>query len=209
MVYILIIGDSHIPKRAPSVSDEVYIQINKLSAKRLFDYTFFTGDLINAPEFMNFLNNKTRNNVFRVIGNMDYYGGDRNLPQTRTLKIALNENDFIIFGLIHGHQATPRGDRSQLEYIASENNYNVLMSGHTHKEEVYLTKKGILLLNPGSVTGAWSFIATGNYSFITLELDKETKEISINLFQFDKNVNRFSDTATNYIYIDGKIKDKF
>ncbi|MEJ2296224.1 MAG: YfcE family phosphodiesterase [Candidatus Lokiarchaeota archaeon] len=146
MVRILLTGDSHIPRRAPMVPDEVYEEINKLGAKNHFDYTFFTGDLLTAPKLMDFLNNITKNQVFKVIGNMDYYGGNRKLPTYRDLTISLKDNISISIGLLHGHQVHPRGDHDQLEAIGIENNNNILVSGHTHKEEVFLTKRGILLL---------------------------------------------------------------
>jgi putative phosphoesterase len=192
MVRILLTGDSHIPRRAPMVPDEVYEEINKLGAKNHFDYTFFTGDLLTAPKLMDFLNNITKNQVFKVIGNMDYYGGNRKLPTYRDLTISLKDNISISIGLLHGHQVHPRGDHDQLEAIGIENNNNILVSGHTHKEEVFLTKRGILLLNPGSITGAWSFIASGNCSFIVLGIDKDSKVIVVELFQFNKKNFNFS-----------------
>jgi putative phosphoesterase len=207
MARILLTGDSHIPRRASMVPDEVYGEINKLGEKNRFDYTFFTGDLIDAPKLMDFLNNITKNQVFKVIGNMDYYGGNRNLPSSRDLAIKLNDNTNISIGLIHGHQVHPRGDHDQLEAIALDNNFNLLVSGHTHKEEVFLTKKGILLLNPGSITGAWSFIASGNCSFIILSIDRELKVIDVELFQFNKKNVNFS-TAKSSFQLVNKIIQK-
>ncbi len=209
MVHILLTGDSHIPQRASKIADEIYRKINNIATKNLFDYTLFTGDLIDAPEFMDFLNNKTKKEVFKVIGNMDYYGGNRNLPQSRSLKISLTGNESISIGLIHGHQITPRGDHSQLEYLALENNYNILVSGHTHKEEVFLTRKGILLLNPGSITGAWSFVASGNYSFISMKIDEKLKEISVKLFQYNNKSNKFNESESFFIYVDRIINPKY
>jgi putative phosphoesterase len=209
MVHILLVGDSHIPKRASGVADEIYTKIDNIITNTLFDYTFFTGDLIDAPEFMDFLNNKTKKEVFKVIGNMDYYGGNRHLPQSQNLKIALSGNEFISIGLIHGHQITPRGDHSQLEYLALENGYNILVSGHTHKEEIFLTRKGILLLNPGSITGAWSFVASGNYSFISMKIDEKFKEISVTLFQYNNTTKKFNESESLFRYVDRVINPKY
>ena len=54
----LIIGDSHIPRRAKEVSDKIYNKIHELTREGLFDYTFFTGDLITCPELIRFLTSK-------------------------------------------------------------------------------------------------------------------------------------------------------
>ena len=204
MVRILITGDSHIPRRASTVPDEIYREINKLIGSNRFDYAFFTGDLIKAPKLMDFLNNISKNKVFKVIGNMDYYGGNKNLPQSQNLLIKLTEVSSISIGLIHGHQVHPRGDHSQLEFIALENNYDILVSGHTHKEEVYLTREGILLLNPGSITGAWSFIASGNCCFIDLDVNEHSKAIQAKLYQFNTKNARFSVTENFFLWIDRK-----
>jgi len=208
MVRIFLTGDSHIPKRASSVPNEVYDEINKLIFSERFDYSFFTGDLIEAPKLMDFLNNITKKKVFKVIGNMDYYGGNKNLPLSQNLFVPINEAEDISIGLFHGHQVHPRGDHSQLEAIAFENNYNILVSGHTHKEEVYLTRNGILLLNPGSITGAWSFVATGNYSFIVLNIDEFSKLIGVNLFQYQRKSTHFFITEHSFQWIDKSIKKR-
>jgi putative phosphoesterase len=206
MVYILLTGDSHIPRRASMVPDEIYSEINKQVVNNLFDFVFFTGDLINAPKLLEFLNNITSNKVFKVIGNMDYYGGNRNLPQSQHLPISISNDRKITIGLIHGHQVHPRGDHNQLESIALENGYNILVSGHTHKEEIYLTREGILLLNPGSITGAWSFVASGNCSFIILKIEEISLTILVKLFQYKRKDSRLVISESNYQFIEGSIK---
>ena len=201
MVRCLVIGDAHIPRRAKSVPDKILSKLNELTDQKSFDYTFFTGDLIIALNFIEFLNLKTSNNVFTVIGNMDYYGGNRSAPVYQKLDIKFLDNEKLSIGLTHGHQIEPRGDHSQLEYLATnEKSYNILISGHTHKEEIYLTNKGILLLNPGSVTGAWSFIASGIPSFIIIHLYEETKNIDVILFQLDKRSKNFDELKSHFIF---------
>ena len=210
MVRCLVIGDSHIPRRANQIPEKIIQKLDELTKVELFDYTFFTGDLITAYDFIEFLNIKTKNNVFIVIGNMDYYGGNRDAPLYQNLEIPISKNESISIGLTHGHQIEPRGDHSQLEYLAkNEKGYNILISGHTHKEEVFLTKKGILLLNPGSVTGAWSFISSGNPSFIVINIKDITKEIDISLFQLDKKSKKFNELSSYFVFKNHAIHYKF
>ena len=208
MIKLLAIGDSHLPRRAKSVPDQIIKKLEHLVEIEKFDYTFFTGDVVNAPKFMNFLNLITKRNLFVVIGNMDYYGGNRDAPVYRSLNISMGINDNLIVGLTHGHQISPRGDHSQLELIAIEKSFNVLISGHTHKEEIFLQKE-ILLLNPGSVTGAWSFVASGNPSFITLNIIKKTGEINVVLYQYDIRAARFKDLKSYFVFENNKIRHKY
>lgn len=207
MVRILCIGDSHVPKRAKELSEKIYDKLNKITELDLFDYTFFTGDEIDFPTLMKYLDLKTKNELFVVMGNMDYYYGNRNAPLHQKLDIIFTNNKKITIGLNHGAQISPRGDHDQLENLAIEMKYNILVSGHTHKEEVHLTKNGILLLNPGSVTGAWSFVASLIPSFIELDIDENTKEIIVDLFQIDKQSREIRVFKAKYQFKDEQIKD--
>ncbi|NHJ20030.1 MAG: YfcE family phosphodiesterase [Candidatus Lokiarchaeota archaeon] len=201
---ILVIGDSHIPRRASEVPPIIMDKLNQLS-NQLFDYIFFTGDVINAPDFMIFLKSLSKNRILRVIGNMDYYGGSQDAPVYQNLAISLESNNKLIIGLTHGHQISPRGDHSQLEELALQRNYNILISGHTHKEEIVLTKNNILLINPGSVTGAWSFIASRNPSFIVIQIDKKASIINITLHQYNFRSSSFKDLNLSYYFDNKKI----
>lgn len=93
MVRYLIIGDSHIPRRAKDVSNEIYNKITELAKTEPFEYTFFTGDLITAPKFLDFLKLKTKKEVLIVIGNMDYFDGNRNAPLYQELDIQLDSEN--------------------------------------------------------------------------------------------------------------------
>ncbi len=208
MIKLLAIGDSHLPRRAKSIPDQIIKKLNQLVEIEKFDYTFFTGDVVKAPKFMNFLNLITKNNFFVVIGNMDYYGGNRDAPVYQNLNLSMKNYDNLIIGLTHGHQVSPRGDHSQLELISIEKSFNILISGHTHKEEIFL-QSGILLLNPGSITGAWSFIASGNPSFITLSIIEKTGEITLVLYQYDIRATKFKDIKSYFVFENNKIRHKY
>ena len=208
MIKLLAIGDSHLPRRAKSVPDQIIKKLEQLVEIEKFDYTFFTGDVVNAPKFMNFLNLITKKNLFVVIGNMDYYGGNRDAPVYQNLNISMKNNDNLIVGLTHGHQVSPRGDHSQLELIAIEKKFNILISGHTHKEGIFL-QKDTLLINPGSITGAWSFVATGNPSFITLSIIEKTGEINVVLHQYDIRTSKLKDLKSYFVFENNKIRHKY
>lgn len=205
MVRILCIGDSHIPNRAKDLPEQIYKQINDLTQNELYDDIFFTGDLINFPELLDFLSLKRKRNLFKVLGNMDYYYGNRDLPTYQKLDILYENSEKLTIGLTHGAQIKPRGDHDQLEELTIQKKYNILVSGHTHKEEVFLTSKGILLINPGSVTGAWSFLASGIPSFIELFIDKRTKKINVNLFQINRKTREINTSLSYFIFKNDQI----
>ncbi|MFX0001855.1 MAG: YfcE family phosphodiesterase [Candidatus Hodarchaeota archaeon] len=208
MVRILCIGDSHVPIRAQDISIQIYNKINELTKYEFFHYTFFTGDLINFPKLIDFLNKKTKGTLFKVTGNMDYYYGNRDSPNYQKLEIYFEDKDKINLGLTHGAQISPRGDHDQLDILAQERCYNILVSGHTHKEDIFLTKKGILLINPGSCTGAWSFISSGIPSFAELYIDNKNKDIIINLFQVNKQTREIETSKSNFVFKDNQIYKK-
>lgn len=208
MIRIMCIGDSHVPIRANDIPTQIYNKINQLTQTELFDYTFFTGDLINFPKLIDFLNLKSKRTLFIVNGNMDYYYGNRDAPNYQKLEISFEDNDKIILGLTHGSQISPRGDREQLEILAQEKGYNILVSGHTHKEEVFLTRNGILLINPGSTTGAWSFVSSGNPSFVELSINIKNKEIIINIYQMNKQSREFEILESKFVFKNNHIYKK-
>jgi putative phosphoesterase len=205
MTRILCIGDSHIPYRSKKIPEQILNKLNELTATELYDYTLFTGDLIEYPGFIEYLDSKTKLKLFIVMGNMDYHYGNRETPIYQSLDLQFEDNDKMIIGLTHGSQISPRGDYKQLEKLAIKRNYNMLISGHTHKEEISLTDKGILLINPGSVTGAWSFVASRLPTFIELNISESTKEISGNLFQLDKRSREIILLKSNYIFENNQI----
>ncbi|MGQ4875095.1 MAG: YfcE family phosphodiesterase [Promethearchaeia archaeon] len=199
-----VIGDSHVPRRAKDIPKLIKNKIIELTNKELFDYTFFTGDLVKAPQILEFLNNRTKKDVFVVIGNMDYFDGNRDAPLYQKLRLKLKDGNDLIIGLTHGAQISPRGDHAQLELLAAERGYHILISGHTHHEEIHLTENGTLLLNPGSCTGAWSFVASGIPSFIALKIEENSNHIIVVLYQL-KNNKQIFETIYEFIFENGKI----
>ena len=76
----------------------------------------------------------------------------------------------IRMGLIHGHQIIPWGDQEALTNKAKEMGVKVLISGHSH-EIKYTKYKDVHLLNPGSITGAYSSLnLDASPAFIILEV---------------------------------------
>jgi len=207
MTKILVLGDSHIPRRAKSLPHELTNKINELTSNSLFDIVLFTGDVIKAPDLIEYLKSKSKKGFYKVIGNMDYYGGDTNDPLYQELKFKILSDNNLVLGLTHGAQIEPRGDILKLEALALEKKYNILISGHTHMEEIFLTGNGILLINPGSSTGAWSFLASGIPSFVVINLREDSQKIIIKLFQYITNLNVIRETDYNFDFLNGRFSN--
>lgn len=158
---IAIIGDFHIPGRASRIPTKIE---NKLTREKP-DLILCTGDLTNRETLEKL---KNISNVKVVQGNMD------KRPYPEKVK---KERDGEEIMVIHGNQAVPRGNKERLIYIAKENNADILISGHTHQLNVE-EREGILLLNPGSATGAWSGGgANPEPSFLTLKVQDQKAKI--------------------------------
>ncbi|AIG97675.1 metallophosphoesterase [Archaeoglobus fulgidus] len=172
---ILIFGDTHIPERADEIPREFTDYLED------FDMVVITGDLT-SERVLRFAE-RVAESVIAVRGNMD----DLPLPHSAKFRV-----EGLSFGVVHGHQVYPRGNREQLEQIALEMDVDVLISGHTHLPDVYRGAK--ILLNPGSMTGVWGGGAYSTYpSFMVLEVKKGSFRGSLyRLLDEEVTVEQFS-----------------
>ncbi|MHA1271001.1 MAG: YfcE family phosphodiesterase [Candidatus Helarchaeota archaeon] len=154
---ILIIGDFHYPDRAryPTKIFE-YLQTEK------FDLVLCTGDLTD----LSILDELQKFGPVKIVqGNMDW-----KFKHPNDVKISVKN---IKIGLVHGHQVYPRGNINRLSLLAKKMDVNILISGHTHAQSVVKHADKVLLINPGSAAGAWSFVADGIPSFIIMEINEK------------------------------------
>ncbi len=180
----LICGDTHIPRRATAIPPlllQKMEEVHQSLPAQKFEEVLFTGDLVNDPNVLSPLKPFVdERGVEYVSGNMDYQIKPR--PAQELVFLQTFDGQFaqgLKLGLIHGHQIQPRGDLENLTTYAKELEVNILVSGHTHADCCEISEdKRILLLNPGSLTGAWSFLATGLPSFQTLILTFNPKQNS-------------------------------
>ncbi|MFX0068683.1 MAG: YfcE family phosphodiesterase [Promethearchaeota archaeon] len=176
---ILVLGDFHMPERAKQIPQIIW----DFFSKQEFDSIFCTGDLTNESVLIQL---KHLGPVKVVRGNMDYM----DLPDHQIVTI-----DDVRIGMTHGHIVHPRGNLKQLISIARKMKVDILITGHTHSE-FFKKIENIVILNPGSCTGAWG---GGNYSgvpsFIILEIMEE-KRLRIELYQLIGE--KFKETSCVY-----------
>ena len=97
------------------------------------------------------------------------------------LKLMVDELNSVEtkIGITHGDDIHPRGDKHGLEFLAKKMDVQILITGHTHADMCVLSEdRKNLLVNPGSISGAWSFIATGTPSFQTISFFKPNNSTS-------------------------------
>ena len=179
MKRVLVLGDTHIPKRRDSIPPAFFEHIRMSS----YDLALITGDLVRESDMRKAMPPLPQCVIVR--GNMD-------LETKYNLQELVQIDDFRIL-LLHGTQVDPRGDLSQLGEIARESDADVTVHGHTHEEAIDLLD-GRLFLNPGTIsgsTGGWA----GRVDASFVELVVSPGHIGVTLYHTDWVDIRESKTA--------------
>jgi vacuolar protein sorting-associated protein 29 len=165
---IVALGDTHIPGRAQKIPPALMKEIQKANPEKIL----FTGDAV-VESVITELEKIAP--VVKVRGNMDALGS------SQKEEIVDWENFKIL--LFHGTGILPRGDHEQLESIAMARKCRILVTGHTHKPEVWMGNRAAIL-NPGSATGAWG--GNGNeFPPSIMVLDSNQKMLRVSLISLE------------------------
>ena len=133
---LVLIADTHVPKRAKDLPGQVWRAIESA------DVVFHAGDWVEAALLDEFELRSKR--LLGVYGNNDGPGLRRRLPGTTTATL-----DGVRFAMVHETgQAQGRELRCEALYPESD----VLVFGHSHIPWDTVSPKGLRLLNPGSPT---------------------------------------------------------
>jgi vacuolar protein sorting-associated protein 29 len=120
------------------------------------------------------------------------------LPEKKVISIG----NFKI-GIIHGHQVVPWGDLEALSAVQRELDCDILVSGHTHKNQI-VTYDGKYFVNPGSGTGSYSALSAQNSaSFILMAIQGDDVSAFIyTMKRDDMNVSRIDFSKNGDIIVD-------
>ena len=150
---ILVLSDTHIPRVAQDLPDNIYAEIKSA------DMILHAGDFIDV-EVLESLKKLKR--VHAVYGNMD----SPELRRTLKDKAIIQAGNFKI-GLIHGYGAP----RELMETVKAEfTNVDAIVFGHSHIA-TNIQKDGILFFNPGSPTDT-VFATTKTYGILEVTDNK-------------------------------------
>jgi len=141
---VLVLGDLHIPHRKEDIPD----QFKELLVPGKMQHVLCTGNV--CSKSMEDYLRTLANSVHIVKGDLDLASGLQNLPEQKVVKVG----DFSL-GICHGHQVVPWGDPESLANLQRQMDVDILITGHTHKNEVYEYEKKYII-NPGSATGSYS-----------------------------------------------------
>ena len=148
-IKILVMSDTH--------GDEVVC--NRVIERELpLDYLIHCGDAQVDPESI--LAHREQYGLLAVKGNCDWFV---DLPQMLVRRIG-----FYNILIVHGHkQNVHEGHRYLLEN-ARQNFADIVLFGHTHVPEIkHYEEKGVLVVNPGSLTRNRPSGSSGTYAILT------------------------------------------
>lgn len=185
---VLVVSDMFVPQRAPDISE----QFKSILMPNKLQHVLSLGN-IGSQESVSWL--KGLSNDYHVVKG-DFDEGD--ILEKKVVTIG----DFKI-GMIHGHQVLPWGDQEALSNIQRELGCDILLSGHTHSIDVKC-KEGKFYINPGSISGAFSYsVPDPTPSFVLMVLQGEeaivylyvlkdkTQKFEVSKLQFVKNAEDF------------------
>ncbi|EGC28299.1 hypothetical protein DICPUDRAFT_160371 [Dictyostelium purpureum] len=166
-MFIIAIGDTHVPHRSHGIPPE----FKRLLVPEKTNHILSTGNLV-SKEIYDYFKTLT-SDVHIVKGDLDE---NTSYPDTKVVNIG----EFK-FGLYHGHQIVPSGDKSSLALLQRQLDADVLITGHTHKPEVF-EANGKLFVNPGSATGAFSNISNDVIPSFVL-MDVQSNNITVYIYK--------------------------
>mmetsp|Transcript_7049 Transcript_7049/g.16884 ORF Transcript_7049/g.16884 Transcript_7049/m.16884 type:complete len:202 (-) Transcript_7049:54-659(-) len=144
---VLVLGDMDIPHRAAAIPEK----FKRMLVPNKMQHVICTGNLGSKENFDGLRD--LAPHVHVVAGDMEFAG-----PQSAAFPetTVVTAGEFRI-GVIHGHQITPWGDHMALGAMRRKLGCDILISGHTHQNEV-VEQEGFYHINPGSITGSFSAI---------------------------------------------------
>ncbi len=156
-----VISDTHVPVRAPTLPKSVFDAFERA------DFILHAGDLVDLSVIDEL---EQIAPVLAVRGNMDTGRIGELLPEINVLKLFAWK-----IGLIHDPGSLT--DLSKLQKIASENQFDVLIYGHTHTANITWAGK-TLFVNPGSPTCPQPpFLCKPSVAVLTITKQAITPEI--------------------------------
>ncbi|WP_331712032.1 metallophosphoesterase family protein [Bacillus sp. SJS] len=136
-VKIVVLSDTHVPKRAKSFPPRLLVELQTADA------IIHAGDLLNTAAYRELC---TFGTVHAVYGNAD----EEELKHLLPRRLLLDMNSFKI-GVVHGHEGKGSSTERRALNAFKDEHLDCLIFGHSHIP-VKKQDKGLLIFNPGSPT---------------------------------------------------------
>jgi len=133
---VLVLGDLHIPSRA----SKIQAAFKRMLVPNKMQHVICTGNIGSSEPYDEL--RSLAPNVHVVAGD---YDTDTVFPETTVVQVGA----FRI-GVIHGHQIIPWKSSDALSRMRRKLNVDVLVSGHTHQNEVSVQDGSYYHINPVS-----------------------------------------------------------
>lgn len=136
---------------------------NRVIEKELpFDYLIHCGDVQADPEML--LEHREQYGLLAVKGNCDWFV---DLPQSLLRRIG-----FCNILIVHGHKQDVHAGHKYLLENARRSHADVVLYGHTHSPLIQRYEdRGVLVVNPGSLTQNRPYGSPGSYAVLTISGD--------------------------------------
>ncbi|MHA1985579.1 MAG: metallophosphoesterase family protein [Promethearchaeota archaeon] len=161
-----LIGDTHIPSRAPEIPKNI---ISDFQDKKI-DYLIHLGDFTELNVLNDLQETFGKDKVIGILGNMDNSKFQGVLPETL---------DFDLFGhkifITHG-TGGPNIIIKRLNKIHDLTTYDIIIFGHVHRPYNERWRDGKLYLCPGTPTDT-VFTDINSYGFLRISKEKIEPEI--------------------------------
>lgn len=140
---VLVVGDYN--------EGEIPEKFKRMLVPNKMQHIFCTGNLGSKENY---------DELRQLAPNVHVVSGDYESSRKSSLQMTFPESKVVQIGefrigLVHGHQIIPWGDHLSLASFRRKLNVDILLSGHTHNNEV-VEQDGFYHINPGSITGAYS-----------------------------------------------------
>jgi len=156
---VLLLGDLHIPHHTGGIPEK----FKRMLVPNKMQHVICTGNVGSKEQYEELRG--LAPSVHVAAGDFEFSGGSNIFPESKVIQVG----QFRI-GVIHGHQVIPWGDHMALSIMRRKLDVDILVSGHTHKNEV-VEHEGSYHINPGSITGAFSSVTSDvNPSFVLLAI---------------------------------------
>jgi len=161
-----LIGDTHIPSRAPEIPKNI---ISDFQDKNI-DYLIHLGDFTKLNVYTDLQETFGKDKVIGILGNMD----------NKKLKGILHETlDFDLFGhkifITHG-TGGPNIIIKRLNKMHDLTKYDIIIFGHVHRPYNERWRDGKLYICPGTPTDK-VFTDINSYGFLRISKEKIEPEI--------------------------------
>lgn len=163
-----LIGDTHIPSRAPEIPEFI---IDDFKEKNI-DYLFHLGDFTKPEIYRKLQETFGEDNVIGIIGNMDGHKLRNILPESKELNL-FGHKIFMTHGM-----GGPDNIIKRLNERYDLSKYDIVIFGHAHRPFNEMRKDERLYISPGSPTDK-VFTDINSYGYLTISKEKVEPKIII------------------------------